>query len=1197
MRKKLLFTITYLLGVVAYGQNNPPPYSLVIDADPDVITMPTSTSIDDKTSDTRTVEFWFKPADVTSTSKQMIFTEGDDTRGINAWFESGRIYMGMFNADDAGSGNWYGTWFRTDPGEQTIVQDEWYHVAMVLDNTGTIKWYFDAELIHTSLANAYRVLHPHASGITVNSTVSTLIPNTATWDGDGMHNAVDATTATGLIGSNYLGEIALLRVWDSARSLLEIKLSRYTIKTSVDTDDLVVAVLKDGSFQGSIKYVSTGGTVIDTPGGSTTGTIYIYEKTWLGTVDSDWTNSANWEFAATPVPGDTPRIDTDGAGSHPIITTDITDIYAKISIIQGSELTINSSGKLETSNDFRNVGTLTVESGGELKAANSMLNASSGSTLGEVHNRGTITVVNSSGDFGSFSNNGHVHPENGIFNCDFRHVKEVEFPTTSPGMVFNGFFQQGSSDNITIGNSNFVTLNGDLIINSGKVLTINKAIAIGGKLDNSGTLTQTEIVTVAAEGVSNSGSAIYNLGADIIITGYFNNNTGATLNLNGNITLDAVTENFTNKGIVNIASAGKTITAEFFNNTPGEINFTNVITFDGPFKHASNTELDISSAIVVKGKLTNTKVININNDITFDPVTVANKLSSTGTLNIANGVTIDGFILNSSRGEINFLGDCTITRSLTNSNDYDYTTDDPDLIQSYYELTFPSGTFSIRNIINNKANAVILIKPGAKLDIAHSGGKSITNRGTITIESTGVGAAGTGSLKTEGTVTILGTGTYNVERWIDATATKWQLISSPVTAEESRIFKGHFLNYYDELPGDFVAISPLDHPLEVGEGFVVKFDGNQAGIPGMPNPITFSDTYTSEDQTRDLLAGVGNTYFGLPAGFNLVGNPFPSNLDWDVVAIANPLIDATMYFYVDTGNGIPPDPDNPPNNGTTLSNGWQTYNTSDVDKTNQNISIGQGFGVVITGNSGDMTMNIPNDARTHHASNGFNKKQDSKSNYFKLNAVSNNVIDKIEFQVNSNATENFDSRYDAYKLNSFGYSPTPSFISADNKKLAVCQTTEVDLIDMGFVMESNGEVVFSLSDVSDFTEIVLEDKAEGTFTNLMDEDYTFQYSDEDDEYGRFTLYFNRGSLGDKDLTQNLKIYSYNSDVYISSPETLEDVNVEVFNTNGQLVFSNNYSSLKEKQITTELSSGIYILKVASSTGVTTQRISLLTSNF
>ena len=301
-------------------------------------------------------------------------------------------------------------------------------------------------------------------------------------------------------------------------------------------------------------------------------------------------------------------------------------------------------------------------------------------------------------------------------------------------------------------------------------------------------------------------------------------------------------------------------------------------------------------------------------------------------------------------------------------------------------------------------------------------------------------------------------------------------------------------------------------------------------------------------------------------------------------------LDATYYYYVDSGNGTGTET----TPGTGGTNGWQTYTKNDGGA-HRNISVGQAFGVVITANT-DYVMQIKNTSRTHNTSNGFNKKQEVKTNYFELDAVSNNVIDNIKFQVNNNATENFDSEYDAYKLNSFGYSPTPSFVSADNKKLAVCHTTDVDFIDMGFTMSEGGEVVFSLADVADFTEIVLEDKIEGTFTNLINSSYTFQYSTNDEEFGRFTLHLNKQALGNNEEQQTLKIYSSNSVVYIKSAIELEDVSVTIYDINGQSVYSKKYSFLKEKQIKTNLSSGVYILKITSIEGVTTQKISLISNN-
>ncbi len=252
--------------------------------------------------------------------------------------------------------------------------------------------------------------------------------------------------------------------------------------------------------------------------------------------------------------------------------------------------------------------------------------------------------------------------------------------------------------------------------------------------------------------------------------------------------------------------------------------------------------------------------------------------------------------------------------------------------------------------------------------------------------------------------------------------------------------------------------------------------------------------------------------------------------------------------------------------------------------------MGQGFGVVMADNLSSKAFTIPKTSKTHTAGT-FNKKGNSETNSFVLNAVSNNVIDDIKFRFNERASRNYDVEYDAYKLKSFGTSPTTYFVADDGVKLAICEMPFSETIDLGFSMSESGEVTFSLNNVNDFSEIVLEDKVEGKFTDLLKNTYSFNYSTDESETGRFKLHFKQEALSEVDYLSDLDIYSNQGTIYINNNKKLTNVELKIYSISGQLVYSNNYSDLTNKEIQTSLK-GVYILKLNSNEGVTTSKISL-----
>ncbi len=500
-------------------------------------------------------------------------------------------------------------------------------------------------------------------------------------------------------------------------------------------------------------------------------------------------------------------------------------------------------------------------------------------------------------------------------------------------------------------------------------------------------------------------------------------------------------------------------------------------------------------------------------------------------------------------------------------------------VETGAEVTVDTGTtFAISHDIANRGtinlNGAITVDGG------------LSNSGALTIKSD---VAGTGSLITNGST--LSDGNYTVERYLDENET-WQLFSSPSTNETSNVLLGHFLNEFDESLGDFNPIRSTSYSLTPGDGYVAKLDFGLAS--NATNPIVFTTDKPNTGNVTPIALNVtpeelkdpdingstySNTYFDLPVGFNLVGNPYPSRINWNMLYNRNSgAIDNAYYRYRDAGNG----------NGV-----WHAYLANDATTADKDsiINIGQGFGVILTGNAVANTLTFYDAVRTHNNGLGFGKKSTVIPQNFNLVATSNGMSDDVSFRINEISTSNYDGHFDAYKINSFGDTPTPSFISADGKKLAICQQPESESVDLGFNMATSGEVTFSVSSVSDFTELVLEDKQEGVFTDLIKSTYTFNYSDEDAETGRFTIHFNKETLNEEEELTGIKIYSNSSDITLNSEKALNNVEIELYDFSGQKILSKHFESLKQQEINTSLN-GVYILKLTSDNGVYSSKLIL-----
>ena len=521
-------------------------------------------------------------------------------------------------------------------------------------------------------------------------------------------------------------------------------------------------------------------------------------------------------------------------------------------------------------------------------------------------------------------------------------------------------------------------------------------------------------------------------------------------------------------------------------------------------------------------------------------------------------------------------------------------------------LTNNGGVKIFKSIVIGKIynNNWIELKTASKVTINGISGVSIFNGvdGEISILSE---ETKTGSLITKGTLD--GTGNYIVYRWISSAVgvEKWHLVSSPVSSALSGVFKGHYLNEYLDDAGSFKHIIPTDIPLVVADGYITKYEGTLAGsatdvisFEGTPNTESFNNMpIVITVNERGNLDGGGNTinrdvsnsYFDLPVGFNLVGNPYTSGLNWDKVYhkgnnnVAN--VTPYMYYFLD-GNTAILDPDHTP----PVKEGWKAYKAIDpsiggyVVADEAIISLGQGFGVVLLDNIIGGTLSINKAAKIHSAGKGFGKKAIVNSSSFELSAISGGYIDDAEYIVDNNATTAYDAQYDAFKINSFSNSPNLSFIGSDNNKFTVSTSPEESIADIGFNMGTDGEVVFSINNKNGFEQIILEDKQENKFTDLTKGNYTFQYSIDDDETGRFVLHFAEILNEDDNLgvLDNLTIYSAGSSLYISTPKQLSSVKVKLYNLQGQVII-NKYLDVVNGvvEITTGITRGIYVVELYS----------------
>jgi hypothetical protein len=316
--------------------------------------------------------------------------------------------------------------------------------------------------------------------------------------------------------------------------------------------------------------------------------------------------------------------------------------------------------------------------------------------------------------------------------------------------------------------------------------------------------------------------------------------------------------------------------------------------------------------------------------------------------------------------------------------------------------------------------------------------------------------------------------------------------SSPVIGQNLKTFSPATLDNrfytYDPVANAYVVVAtPASTNFTSGIGYLLR-------APNDSNP-SISAEYAGQ------FAGVpfnGTRTTAVTAGFNLVGNPYPSKLD--ATLFLNNVTNSglgitTLHFWSNTVAAV---------GGVYATNNYASFNAmggtasaSNSQVPNGTISVGQGFFVNPT-TAGNATF--LNTMRSTTASTQF----------FKSSRIVNTPSDKHRFWLNlttpttannqiligytADASNDFDAKYDAPL---FGTTASVIYSKVADKKLAIQGRNSFatsDVIPLGLQATDAGQFTISLANFDGLflnQDIFLKDNVLNTFQNLKNGSYTF----------------------------------------------------------------------------------------------------------
>jgi len=442
----------------------------------------------------------------------------------------------------------------------------------------------------------------------------------------------------------------------------------------------------------------------------------------------------------------------------------------------------------------------------------------------------------------------------------------------------------------------------------------------------------------------------------------------------------------------------------------------------------------------------------------------------------------------------------------------------------------------------------IKVETGTTLDISS---------GDLFLESDAMGDA---SLLDPGSVSYTGGGQAKVERYL--TNGKWHLVSSPVTGAQAGMFDADFLQFHTESTNAYTDVSSLTYGLIPAKGYALwTVDVN-------PSTEVFTGITNTGSQ------GFNFTKNGL--GYNLMGNPYPSAIDWEEVNIPANL---NTYFQLwDPTMGV---------------NGDYRYyivGGGGATNTSQYIPSGQGFFTQATG-AGTMTFN--NDDRAH--SNQLFYKNTMAQTMLVLKVTGNDVTTQTALRFIEEATPQIDRLFDVQKIIS-GNADIPNLYSyAENKKMAINTLPSIDgheTVPLFFDAGMNGTysiLACELQSIPEEVPVFLEDISLNYTQDLRaNPNYSFEYT-----LGAvrdFKIHFKDVTGIEQPEKLNVLCYLDNNVLHVNFPESeFGMATISVYSITGQQILSKQ-TSLANNDISFNGSQSVYLVSINTNEGVFSTKV-------
>lgn len=492
----------------------------------------------------------------------------------------------------------------------------------------------------------------------------------------------------------------------------------------------------------------------------------------------------------------------------------------------------------------------------------------------------------------------------------------------------------------------------------------------------------------------------------------------------------------------------------------------------------------------------------------------------------------------------------------------------------YSDATIPTtpvgGNYPETNSGTSANCRDLFIEAGSHLNIAPNTDLTVHNSVYNYSDASGLivdaDATGMGSI-IHNTQYVQGT----VEQYV--TSERWHLVSSPISDAIINTYYDIYLKEYNEPTDTWTyLVEPVTMPMNVPQGYSAWaseiYTGTTIGL--FPGTLNVADV---------VINSLSYTPAAAMTGFNLIGNPYPCAIDWNMNwPISN--ISGWAVIY---------------DNGT--YRGWNPYltgnNRSFNGKLDGIIPATNGFWVRATNNTASLT--IPASERVHSNQPFYKDTEESTNGSIRLEAKANNWTDEAVIIFHENGTPGFDGLYDLEKLYNVNECPQIYTIS-ESKNYGVNvmgKLSENLVIPVGFEMTIPGEYQIEATEIDNIDseyDVFLEDILSGEMIDLRREPiYNFNFSPDDNGH-RFNLHFSNSAISISEINDDgINIYSSDKSVFIVLDQSA-DCDIQIVDLAGHEVGMYDYANLKNTSIQLNVKRGYYVVRVITPETVVSQKV-------